>query len=61
MTRSTQNQPRLGQIVKGEHVRGQDCRIIAIHPLGTIDVETLDGSRCYRISGLAFTQKGGRR
>lgn len=43
--------PKLGMIVK---VYGHDCRIIAIHAAGTIDVERIDGSRCYRLSGLAF-------
>lgn len=43
--------PQLGQLVT---IRGIQCRIIAIHAAGTIDVEALDGSRCYRISGLQF-------
>ena len=46
-----QSKPQIGQLVT---VYGQQCRIIAIHDFGTIDVETLDGSRCYRLSGLAF-------
>ena len=34
-------------------VRGQQCRIIAVRPAGTIDVEATDGSgRCWRVSGL---------
>ena len=43
--------PQIGQIVK---VYGVDCRIVKIHPFGTIDVVRLDGSRAYRLSGLAF-------
>lgn len=45
------NKPKIGQIVK---VHGQDCRIFKIHPFGTIDVVTLDGSKSFRMSGLAF-------
>jgi hypothetical protein len=33
-------------------VRGVACRIVAIRPAGTIDVEALDGSRAWRLSGL---------
>ena len=40
---------RIGDIII---VYGQKCRIYAIHDFGTIDVETLDGSRCYRVTGL---------
>lgn len=43
--------PQVGQIVK---VYGHDCRIFKIHPLGTIDVVRVDGSKAYRLSGLAF-------
>jgi hypothetical protein len=43
--------PIIGAIVK---VYGHDCRIIKIHAAGTIDVERVDGSRAYRLSGLAF-------
>ena len=43
---------RIGQVCR---VRGVWCRIIAIRPLGTIDVEAIDGSgRCWRVSGLAL-------
>lgn len=43
--------PQIGQIVK---VYGKECRIIKIHPFGTIDVVSLDGEKAYRLSGLAF-------
>lgn len=44
--------PKLGELVT---VRGIECRIIGIHPAGTIDVEATDGSgRCWRVSGLPF-------
>ena len=44
--------PKLGQLVT---VRGIECRVIAIRPAGTIDVEATDGSgRCFRVSGLPF-------
>ena len=43
--------PSLGQIVT---VYGYQCRIFKIHAAGTIDVVRLDGSRAYRLSGLAF-------
>lgn len=31
------------------------CRIVAIHPLGTIDIEEIDGDRAWRVSGLTFS------
>ena len=43
--------PQVNQIVK---VYGKDCRIVKIHPFGTIDVARVDGSQAYRLSGLAF-------
>jgi hypothetical protein len=45
------SKPQIGMIVK---VYGFECRIVKIHPFGTIDVVRLDGSRAYRLSGLAF-------
>ena len=45
------DKPAIGMIVK---VLGQDCRITKIRPFGTIDVESLDGLRAYRVSGLGF-------
>ena len=43
--------PQVGQVVQ---VYGKPCRIVKIHPFGTIDVVTLDGSKAFRLSGLAF-------
>lgn len=43
--------PELGQIIR---IRGLFCRIVRIRPFGTIDVESLDGSRAFRVSGLAW-------
>lgn len=45
--------PRIGQACV---VRGKECRIIAIRALGTVDVEALDGSGCWRVSGLSWTK-----
>ncbi len=41
----------LGQVVT---VYGVRCRIFKVHPFGTIDVEALDGSKCWRVSGLGW-------
>lgn len=47
--------PTVGQLVT---VRGVLCEIIAVHPLGTIDVQALDGTdRCWRVSGLAYLNR----
>lgn len=43
--------PQVGQVIQ---VYGQPCRIFKVHPLGTVDVVTLDGSRAYRVTGLSF-------
>lgn len=43
--------PQVGQIVK---VYGKDYRIVKVHAFGTIDVVALDGSKAFRLSGLAF-------
>lgn len=43
--------PQIGMIVK--HA-GKDYRIVKIHAFGTIDVVAVDGSRAFRMSGLAF-------
>lgn len=40
---------KIGTIIT---VYGQPCRVYRMHPLGTVDVETLDGKRCYRVTGL---------
>lgn len=45
------NKPQVGHIVK---VYGKDYRIVKVHPFGTIDVVALDGSKAFRMSGLAF-------
>lgn len=34
------------------------CRVLAVHALGTIDVEVLKPGRCYRISGLSSHHDG---
>jgi hypothetical protein len=41
--------PKINQIII---VRGIRCRIFKIHPLGTIDVCEIGGSRAFRLSGL---------
>lgn len=41
--------PKIGDIVI---IYGQRCRVYRLHPLGTVDVESLDSGRCYRLSGL---------
>lgn len=46
MTRSPY---RVGDFVT---VYGVTCRIVRVWPLGTLDVETLDGSRAWRVTGL---------
>lgn len=44
--------PKPGNLVT---VHGIACRIIAIHPMGTIDCQEIGGTgRCWRISGLGF-------
>ena len=44
--------PKIGQIIKHS---GLDCRIIAIHKFGTIDIQEVGGQeRCWRMSGLNF-------
>ena len=46
------NKPQVGQIVKLHG--GKEYLIFKIYPFGTIDVVALDGSKAFRISGLAF-------
>lgn len=41
--------PSIGQPID---VHGIPCRIIRIHPLGTIDVKAIDSERYWRITGL---------
>jgi hypothetical protein len=43
--------PKLGQLIT---VRGVQCRIVKIYPLGTLDCVSLDGLRSYRVTGLPF-------
>jgi hypothetical protein len=46
--------PIIGQKVQ-MHVFGklQTVTILAVHPFGTVDIETASGA-CYRITGLSF-------
>jgi hypothetical protein len=44
-----QTKAHIGMIVA---VYGVKCRIFRIHPLGTIDVEEINGPRAWRLSGL---------
>lgn len=53
MKTQTKKQPAIGDLVT---VRGILCRIFAIHPLGTIDVEAVDGPQAYRVSGIQLTR-----
>jgi hypothetical protein len=43
----------------GQHVTvyGEDCEIIRVLPLGTIDVLSLDGKKAWRIIGLTFLDR----
>jgi len=45
------SRPTAGQLIT---IYGHKCRIVTVHPFGTLDVETLDGSRAWRVTGLAF-------
>lgn len=42
-------------------LRGIDCKIIAVHPAGTIDVQEVNGERCWRVTGLPFGAQWGAR
>ncbi len=49
--------PRLEDVVLiGQKivVRGVVCRVFRIHPMGTVDVVSLDGLRAWRVSGLTL-------
>ena len=46
---STYTPPAVGQIIR---VRGMDCRIVKVRPLGTVDVVSLCGRFAFRVSGL---------
>jgi hypothetical protein len=43
--------PTVGDVV---HVYGVVCRIVAVRPMYTIDVQEIGGDRCWRISGLTW-------
>lgn len=43
--------PNVGDVVV---VRGVKCRITKVHKFGTIDVQAIDGSGAWRITGLSF-------
>lgn len=44
--------PQVGMRVT---VYGIECRIVRIHPAGTIDVSSIRGDHHYRLSGLPIT------
>ena len=46
--------PQVGQ-VKTMHIFGkiQAVKILAVHPAGTLDIETESG-KCFRVSGFSF-------
>lgn len=54
MTDRENSAPRVGQTVDLGSRCGGLCRIIAVRPFGTIDVENIRTGRCYRVSGLMF-------
>jgi len=43
--------PMVGDLVT---VRTVACRIVAVLPMGTVKVESLDGKHAWRVSGLGF-------
>jgi hypothetical protein len=43
--------PTVGTLIRTS--RG-GARIIAVYPFGTVDVESLDGKRHWRVTGLPF-------
>lgn len=47
----TKQKPVVGQLTT---IYGVDCRIVKIHPFGTMDVVSLDGSKSWRVTGLGF-------
>jgi hypothetical protein len=48
------SKPKVGQRIT-LHVYGkpQAVTVLAVHPFGTIDIET-DSGKCFRITGLSF-------
>jgi hypothetical protein len=49
LTTASEKKLSIGDIIT---VYGQKCRIYRVYDFGTYDVETLDGTRCYRVTGL---------
>ena len=51
---STMNKPSVGQRIT-LHIYGkpQAVTVLAVHPFGTLDIET-DSGKCFRITGLSF-------
>lgn len=45
------NTPKVGQLIV---VRGIQCRIVNVLPMGTLDCISLDGKHSFRVSGLMF-------
>lgn len=43
--------PRIGQIIK---VHGAACRVVKVYDFGTCDVESVDGKRAWRVTGLGW-------
>lgn len=43
--------PKVGMLMTVHNIT---CRIIAVLPMGTVDVVSLDGSKHYRVTGLGF-------
>jgi hypothetical protein len=35
-------------------VRGLACKIVKVHPFGTIDVHAIEQNKAFRVTGLAF-------
>jgi hypothetical protein len=43
--------PKVGDLCT---VRGLSCKIVKVHPFGTIDVHAIEKNKAFRVSGLAF-------
>lgn len=50
-TMKNDNRPKVDQII---HVYGQQCRIVKVHPFGTVDVVAVSGKHAFRVTGLNF-------
>jgi hypothetical protein len=35
------------------------CRLLAVHPFGTLDVERISDGKCFRVSGLIKEKRNG--